>query len=315
MDAKEEESPGSDLPKESGEVVAQTVPALSKTPFFEAINALRYQRQAMIKAIEDQTKCPLICYVAGINAAVHRDDIIGFVDLLHNLESEHALDFLLHTPGGDTDAAEKIIYMVRKKVGKAKLRIIVPDYAKSAGTFMVLAADSVVMSDSSELGPIDPQVIRSDGTNRFADSVLSYLDAYETHKETLSKDPSNVTAQIMMNKLDPSRLKSFEAMKERARKGAEAVLQDGMFKDGRPYTQTVTELLGLEKTKTLVTHGQPLNAKDAANPKIGLVVDYRPPDEPEWQLYWQLYVHQRLALTNDKQKLYESNRVSIVVDP
>src|SRR5437016_3919377 len=106
MDAKEEESLGSDLAQESGEVVAQTVPAPSKTPFFQAINALRYQRQAMIQAIEDQTKCPLICYVAGINAPVHRDDTIGFVDLLHNLESDHALDLLLHTPGGDTDAAE-----------------------------------------------------------------------------------------------------------------------------------------------------------------------------------------------------------------
>ena len=179
---------------------------------------------------------------------------------------------------------------------------------------MVLAADTVVMSDSSELGPIDPQVIRSDGANRFADSVLSYLDAYATHSDTLKKDPSNVAAQIMLNKLDPSRLKSFEAMKERARKGAEALLKDGMFKDGRPYTQTVNELLGETQTKTLLTHGQPLNATDAANPKIGLEVTYLAPDSHEWQLYWQLYLQQRLALANDRQKLYESNWVSIVVD-
>ena len=133
------------------------------------------------------------------------DDTVPFVDLLHNVNPGESLDLLLHTGGGDIDAAEKLISMIRTKVGDATLRVIVPDYAKSAGTLMVLGADMVVMSDTSELGPIDPQIIRGDGNgNRIRHSVQSYLDAYDEHSATLAREPGNVAAQIMLGKLDPA---------------------------------------------------------------------------------------------------------------
>src|SRR5438270_233413 len=78
------------------------------------------------------------------------------------ITKEHDLDLLLHTGGGDTDAADKLMSMARARIGTKGLRVVVPDFAKSAGTMMVLGADAVVMSDSSELGPIDPQIVRTD---------------------------------------------------------------------------------------------------------------------------------------------------------
>ncbi|GLR46105.1 hypothetical protein GCM10007880_66230 [Mesorhizobium amorphae] len=70
-----------------------------------SINAPRYQRQTLIRDIErDQPK--LICYVAGNKAAVNRIDTLGFVDMLHNINPGDPIDLLLHTPGGDIDAAE-----------------------------------------------------------------------------------------------------------------------------------------------------------------------------------------------------------------
>jgi hypothetical protein len=309
-DSKDKPGTSDATPSDEG-VISQAVPAPSKTPLFQSIHAVRYQRQALIQTIESRTNCPLICYVAGIDAGIHRDDVIGFVDLLHNITPNEDLDFLLQTPGGDTDAADKLISMVRTKVGTGRLRIIVPDFAKSAGTLMVLGADTVVMSDTSELGPIDPQIILSDGNNRLQHSVLSYLEAFATHSDTLKKDPNNIPAKIMLSKLDPSMLKLFEAAKERARKCAEAQLKQGMFKKGGNWSQTVSELLG--DTKRWLSHGQPIYWHDAKDPKIGLDVTYYPPTSPEWQQYWQLYCLQHLAVT-DRQKLYESNRVSLVID-
>ena len=59
---------------------------------------------------------------------------------------------------------------------------------------MVLGADSVVMSDMSELGPIDPQIrLRGEWL-----AVQNYLDAFETHAETLKTAPDSVAAQIML---------------------------------------------------------------------------------------------------------------------
>ena len=199
---------GGDLPLDSESGVTQT----TKTPLFQANHADRYQRQTVIKQIQHRTKRSLICYVSGSECAIDANDTMPFVDLLHNVPPNRDLDLLLHTTGGSINAAEKLMGMMRNRVGTAKLRIIVPDFAKSAGTLMVLGADSVVMSDMSELGPIDPQEFLF---GRWQ-SVQSYLDAYEAHAKTLKTDRDNIAAQIMLGKLDPATLKSFETAVNRA---------------------------------------------------------------------------------------------------
>jgi hypothetical protein len=289
-----------------------TVTGPSKTPLFQSIHAARYQRQALIKAINEQTARHLICYVSGLRTMIDRDDTIGLVDLLHNAPSGGNIDLLLHTGGGDIDAAEKLVMMIRQKVGTAAFRVIVPDFAKSAGTLIALGADSIVMSGTSELGPIDPQVIRSDGDgNHMAHSVFSYLEAFEHHAEVLKKEPGNVASQIMMNKLDPATLKQFEAIRTRARRVAEDLLKRGMFRDGRGnWTQAAAELMNV---KSRPSHAQMISWEDALNPKLGLIVEHVEADHPVWQNYWLLYCMQRLAIT-ESQKIFESDFASLVID-
>jgi len=293
------------------DAIASAVPAPTKTPFYQGVNAPRYQRQAIIRNIQKRTGHRLICYVSGPDAAIDRDDTVGFVDLLHNVPAGSDVDLLLHTGGGDIDAAEKLISMVRTRVGAASLRVIVPDYAKSAGTLMVLSADSVVMSETSELGPIDPQVVLADGNgNRIRHSVQNYLDAYETHRAQLANDPTDVAAQIMLGKLDPVTVKLFEAVRDRALRFAEDHLKRGMFKNGGNYTLTASALLN---TKRWQSHGQMISCQDAQDPQIGLLVECLDQDSEEWQAYWQLYCLQRLAV-GDRQKLFESDYASLVMD-
>ncbi len=63
---------------------------------------------------------------------------------------------MIQSLGWDPNAAEMLINTL---LSKAKhIRIIVPHAAKSAATMISLAADEILMSDTSELGPIDPQV-------------------------------------------------------------------------------------------------------------------------------------------------------------
>jgi len=293
------------------EVIERSVPAPTKTPLFQAIHAERYQRQAIIKNIQERTGRRLICYVSGIKCSIDRDDTVPFVDLLHNVSPGEDLDFLLHTGGGDIDAAEKLISMVRNKVGTGVLRIVVPDYAKSAGTLMVLGADHAVMSDTSELGPIDPQVVLADGNgNRIPHPIQSYLDAYDEHSETLKKEPGNVAAHIMLGKLDPATVKLFQAVKARARRFAEEQLARGMFRNGGNWSQAAAQLLD---TKRWQSHAQMISWEDAQDPRIGLNVEYLESKSDEWQEYWQLYCLQRLAV-GDNQKLYESDYASLLIE-
>lgn len=296
-----------DPPKMPGE--PQTLP--TRTPMFEAIHAARYDRQLLIKEIDTDVKRSLICYVSGRLAGIDRDDIVFLVDLLERIHPNTDIDLLLHTSGGDMDAAEKMVEMIRKKVGPAGFRVIVADFAKSSGTLMAIAADKVVMSDTSELGPIDPQLILDDGRgNLISHSVQAFLDAYDTHSKALAANPNDMAAQIMLSKLDPGTMKLHEAAKDRARRLAERHLKEGMLKSGGPksYTAIAAELLD---TKRWLTHGQMIGPDDAK--QIGLLVEYLASSDKDWRRYWKLYCRQRLAVS-DRQKLFESHYVSLCVD-
>ena len=298
-------------PNEAGAAIEHADLPYTKTPLFQAYNAPRYQRQEIIKQIQDSTGSRLICYVSGIRSSIDRDDVMPFADLLHNMPPNEDIELLLHTPGGDGDAAEKLISMVRSKVGEATLSIIVPDFAKSAGTLMVLGADCVAMSDYSELGPIDPQTRfrDSNGADRLQ-AVQNYLDAYEEYTEALRRNPTNVAAQIMLAKLDPAIVALCRAAKDRARQSAENLLKKGMFRYGGNWTKAVSELLD---TKRWLSHSQMISWQDAYDPLIGLHVNYFEPQSARWQGYWKLYCLQRLAVS-DTGKLFESDYVSQVLE-
>lgn len=205
------------------------------------------------------------------------------------------------------DAAEKLMGMLRRHVGDGSLRIIVPDFAKSAGTVMVLGADRVVMSDTSELGPIDPQAPLFDRWQ----SVQNYLDAYDDHATTLKTDPGDVAAKTMLDKLDPATLKLCRAAVSRARQAAETLLKQGMFRHGGNWSLTVSELLD---TTRWLSHGQMISWEDAQDPQLGLLVEHHPYCSVEWQGYWRLHCLQRLAI-GDRQKLYESAHASLIIGP
>ncbi len=285
-------------------------PTKMRTPMYEAFHAAQYQRQELIRKIEAETSRTLVCYVSGPASAVDRDDIIGLVELLHNVPQDTNVDLLLHTGGGDIDAAEKFVSLLRRTVGTGELRVVVPDFAKSAGTLIALGADAIIMSDSSELGPIDPQIVLGDGNgNLIRHSVQNYLDAYAQWSAALAKDPANLTAQLMLAKLDPARLTLFESVKLRAQQLAENHLKRGMFqKQPGPWTAIPVKLLD---TKTYPAHGQMIDYEAAQ--QLELVVTYLPPTNEVWRMYWKLYCQQRLAV-QDKQKLFESNFASLPME-
>ncbi len=276
-----------------------------KTPMYEAIHAPRYHRQALIKAIEDECGRRLICYVSGRAATIDRDDTAGFMELLHNLQPEESVDLLLHTGGGDIDASEKLMALVQATVGGGQLRVIIPDFAKSAGTLMILGADTFTMSDSSELGTIDPQIWSDDGRgNVICHSVLSYLDAFKTQSDALRENPEDPVARLMLSKLDPTTLRHYEAIRDRARSFAEGQLK----RKGRNFSQITSALMDIGRWPS---HGQMIKWQDAKD--LGLPVEYLPPRSEQWQAYWRLYCLLRLAV-KDRQKIFESSFASLILD-
>lgn len=112
---------------------------------------------------------------AGLNAPISMDysDILPVEDQLSVLTGKK-LDVIIETPGGLAEAAESIVRSIRSKY--ETVGMIVPGWAKSAGTIFVMAGDEILMGDSSALGPIDPQLLYPNGRRISADAVLEGLD-------------------------------------------------------------------------------------------------------------------------------------------
>ena len=285
----------------------------TRTPLYEAYHSARYERQELIRQIQARTKRRLICYVSGDGRRIDRDDTMPFADLLYSVSPGEDVEIMLHTLGGSVDAAEKLMRLVRSRVSDGEIYIVVPEYAKSAGTLMILGADCVVMSDTSELGPIDPQRVFYDshGTGRWQ-PVQNYLDAYEEHRKKVSEDPNNVASQIMLGKLDSEIVKLCETERDRARQSAEYLLKMGMFRLRKDSNLTKTVELLLD-TNLWRSHGQMISWQEVHDVELGLIVEYLDPHLDPWLQYWKLYCLQRLAVRGNE-KLYESDCVSLVID-
>ena len=284
-------------------------PVSVRTPLYAAYNSDRYHRQDLIRNLQTKSETRIISYVSGDHCGMEHDDAMRFGDLLHRIDKGEDIDLILQTTGGDIDAAEKLVIMIREKVDQGAFRVIVPHRAKSAGTLVVLGADEVLMSDTSELGPIDPQVRILDSSGKpILIPAQSYLDAYSEHAAALNRNANDLAARIMLEKLDPAIRQICLAAKERSRSLAEKLLKQGMFLgESGNWTATASELID---TKRWQTHSQVISWRDANDPPIGLRVQHLDSNDHLWQQHWHLYCLQRLSI-QDNQKLFESDYVSL----
>lgn len=282
--------------------------AFRRTPFFEAMQAARYQRQILIREIEDITLRKLICYIADPNAFIDKTDAPPMVDLLHNITPGTPIDLMIHTPGGDIDAAEKLITLVRNRAGGREVRVLVPDFAKSAGTLIALGADKVLMGDASELGAIDPQVMLPDSQGVVvAHSAQNYLDAFAEHAEALRRQPGDPVAALMLSKMEPAIVRKLERMMDRSRAIAEDLLSQAMVRDAKQARKIAK---GLNNTKKWHSHGQMISHSRAKG--AGLAVEYMGAESELWSRVWRLYCLQITSVVS-RAKLFESDIASLMV--
>lgn len=112
------------------------------------------------------------------------------------LPPDSDVDLILHSPGGEPEAAEAVVTYLRSKF--RSIRVFVPHAAMSAATMLARAADEIVMGKHSFLGPIDPQFIMAgpNGTTMLV-PAQAILDQFELAKEEC-KDPSLMGAWLPM---------------------------------------------------------------------------------------------------------------------
>ena len=161
-------------------------------------------------------KRPIICYIANtLNSAIigktsisiDNGDDMPFIEILNTIpQEEKAIDIVLVTPGGSADTVD---YFVKKLRGRFdSIAFILPYMAMSAGTIFCMSGDELIMSESSYIGPIDPQVPSRGGMFVPAQSIMTLIDTIRERGEKQLKEGKrpNWTDVEILNHLDPKEL-------------------------------------------------------------------------------------------------------------
>lgn len=166
-----------------------------------------------IQAIRNR---PLFCFMSNtlnrsfpvnVSISIDNSDDGPFMEILKNIPSNiKAIDIVLVTPGG---LAETVDYFVKKLRERFEsIAFILPYMSMSAGTIFCLSGDELIMSDTSYIGPIDPQVPSRGGMYVPAQSIITLISSIKTRgEEQLKKglQPDWTDIQIL-NHIDPKEL-------------------------------------------------------------------------------------------------------------
>lgn len=259
----------------------RTADLTSQSPKYWAKEKDRYLRQLLISDIEELTGRPLIVYFSQLNQEISHTDPDDLAEIIQAISGD-SVDLFIQTPGGLVDACEKIISVLRKKF--KDYRVIVPSWAKSAGTVIALSSSEIVLGINSELGPIDPHF----GINGLM--VPCQIIAQDENLPQHLRIMANLAANRM-------RQMAFD------------ILQNGMMK-GKGSAEIDDVLNKISDTVGYMSHGAVIDYDEAH--RLGLKVRYLQHDDEVWRRIWLLYcLYDYDAKLKNLGKVFEGNRFSI----
>jgi ClpP class serine protease len=177
----------------------------------------------------DELKADALAFSGGIIFGVD-DAMRGCVEEMKRTNSgRNKLAVVLTTGGGYIEVAQRIADTFRKHY--QHVEFIVPNYAYSAGTVLVMCGDVIWMDYYSRLGPIDPQIQNKSGRMVPA---LGYLRQYERLIEKAKAKPPEITdaeVELLISGFDQAELYQFEQSREQSITLLEEWLAKYKFKD------------------------------------------------------------------------------------
>jgi ATP-dependent protease ClpP protease subunit len=211
---------------------------------------------------------------------INYSDLLAVNDQLSVLKGE-AIDLILETPGGSGEVAEDIVRLLHQKY--QEVAVIIPGYAKSAGTIIAMAGDEILMGPESALGPIDAQLMWQ-GKTFSADALLKGI---EKIKEEIQRTGVLNKAYIpILQGISPGELQRAENELEFAKALVTDWLARYKFKNwshhsttGQPVTEDEKKARAAEIAAQLcdhskwLTHGRSIKLDDFSAMRL-LITDY-----------------------------------------
>lgn len=179
-----------------------------------------------------------------------------------------------------------------------------PKMAKSAATMIALGANKIWMSQTSELGPIDPQVLK--GNSRI--SAHNIITSYEELLKKAVATKGNLEPYLQqLGRHDASQIQNLKASQKLAEDIAITALKTGMMK-GQSVAAIKKKIMPFTDPTITSSHGRRIG-KDRVG-QCAIAVENIPLDSELWQLLWELYVRTDWYVTYRMSKVVETRQHS-----
>jgi len=268
-------------------------------------------RQELIRKIQRKLSGNLLTYTCNPGhpfAVVMSQDALLFEDLLRSASDRHVGYLMLTSPGGDPNAAEKLIVMCRKRFTDG-FYVIIPNYAKSAGTMIALGSDKILMGYLAELGPIDPQ-LQTGPVIGPSLPARSFIDGLEDIRTKIRKNGDPVQMYVpMLSRIRPELIAICKGAIEDSKRFAAKWLKQYMLKDDHSQADKVARWLS--EGKKYKSHGKMIDCSEARD-VLKLKAEEIDKESPLWDEIWELHTRSiQFLQQTGAAKLFENERVSL----
>ncbi len=213
---------------------------------------------------------------------------------------------LINSPGGEGVAAERIVNVCRSYSSSGSFSVIVPRRAKSAATMICFGAKDIGMGRTSELGPVDPQIVvtNDDGQPMSVHAAHEIIESYEDLMRKANRTRGRVEPYLQqLARFDAKDIRRVRSAQELSASISITCLKTGsMLKRSQTQIERMIKPF-LDPTYTK-THSRPIY-HDLAK-QCGLPVTVYQPRDPVWVLVSALYTRLNQFCSRHASKVVET---------
>ncbi len=198
--------------------------------------AIAKQTAPAREALEQVRGHSVIAYYLADGAQLADEQMLHLYEHLKRLGRRDKISLFLYSRGGSTVIPAKVVPLVREYC--SEFAVLVPYRAQSSATMIALGADEIVMTEMSELGPVDPsrnhpllpRVKQPDGEEvtlavsvQDLRHVLGFIER-EVGREKMTPDAAALIYTALFEKVHPLAIGGLEQSYELAHQVSELVL-------------------------------------------------------------------------------------------
>jgi hypothetical protein len=285
---------------------------LSEDLIIQKINEEKRQgpgtRQTYYEKLERELGAPVIAFFTSFvyPVMINDGDVEMLEGVLQKTDLSNGFYLLLSSPGGDGLAAERIINICRTYSDTGEFNVIVPSKAKSAATMICLGASEILMSKTSELGPIDPQIV-------IGDKLFSVFNIIKSYEELFAAAVNNTEGNLQpylqqLANYNAMEIEEFRSAFDLSKDIAIKVLRAGWFV-GKSRRTIESKIRLFLTPKDVKVHARPIYASDATSCELN--INLQDIKSHLWTIIYELYVRlNHYVSTFERGKLVESKDYS-----